>query len=70
MSLEDETGISNLIVWPKIQTAQREAIFGARLIIVEGELQSASNVTHVIAETIRDYTAWLGKLPTQSRDFH
>lgn len=70
MSLEDETGISNLIVWPKIQTTQREAIFGARLIIVEGELQSASNVTHVIAEKIRDYTRWLGRLPTQSRDFH
>jgi error-prone DNA polymerase len=70
MSLEDETGISNLIVWPKIQTTQREAIFAARLIIVEGELQSASNVTHVIAEKIRDYTRWLGRLPTQSRDFH
>ena len=70
MSLEDETGISNLIVWPKIQTTQREAIFGARLILVEGELQSASNVTHVIAEKIRDYTRWLGRLPTQSRDFH
>jgi error-prone DNA polymerase len=70
MSLEDETGISNLILWPKIQRTQREALFGARLIIVEGELQSASNVTHVIAEKIRDYTAWLGRLPTQSRDFH
>jgi error-prone DNA polymerase len=70
MSLEDETGISNLIVWPKIQTTQRDALFGARLIIVEGELQSASNVTHVIAEKIRDYTLWLGRLPTESRDFH
>jgi error-prone DNA polymerase len=70
MSLEDETGISNLIVWPKIQTAQREAIFGARLIIVEGELQSASNVIHVIAQKVRDYSRWLGGLATQSRDFH
>jgi error-prone DNA polymerase len=70
MSLEDETGISNLIIWPKIQTAQREAIFGARLIIVEGELQSAANVIHVIARKIRDYSRWLGGLATQSRDFH
>jgi error-prone DNA polymerase len=70
MSLEDETGISNLIVWPSVQLTQRAALFGARLVIVEGQLQSASNVTHVIAEKIRDYTAWLGKLPTQSRDFH
>jgi error-prone DNA polymerase len=70
MSLEDETGISNLIIWPKIQAAQREAIFGAHLIIVEGELQSAANVIHVIARKIRDYSRWLGGLATQSRDFH
>jgi error-prone DNA polymerase len=70
MSLEDETGISNLIIWPKIQTAQRAAIFEARLIIVEGELQNASNVVHVIARKVRDYSRWLGGLATQSRDFH
>jgi len=70
MSLEDETGISNLIVWPKIQTTQRAAIFAARLLIVEGELQSASNVVHVIAQKVRDYSRWLGGLATQSRDFH
>jgi error-prone DNA polymerase len=70
MSLEDETGISNLILWPSIQTSQRQAIFTGRMLIVEGQLQSASNVVHVIAEKIRDYTRWLGRLPTQSRDFH
>jgi error-prone DNA polymerase len=70
MSLEDETGISNLILWPSIQLTQRQAIFTGRMLIVEGELQSASNVVHVIAEKIRDYTRWLGSLSTQSRDFH
>src|SRR5579875_75068 len=69
MSLEDETGISNLIVWPGVQAAQREPVYGARLMIVEGELQSAMGVIHVTAEKVRDYSRWLGRLPTGSRDF-
>ncbi len=70
MSLEDETGSSNLIVWPGIQITQRQALFASRMIIVEGELQNEQGVIHVIARQVRDYTRWLGKLPTASRDFH
>lgn len=69
MSLEDETGISNLIVWPSVQLAQREAVFGASMMVVEGELQSELGVIHVIAEKVRDYSHWLGRLPVGSRDF-
>jgi error-prone DNA polymerase len=69
MSLEDETGISNLIVWPGVQQAQREAVFGARLMLVEGELQSEMGVIHVIAERMRDYSHWLGRVKADSRDF-
>lgn len=70
MSLEDETGISNLIVWPRVQQAQREPVFGARLLVVEGELQNEMNVIHVVARTLKDYSHWLGKIQTGSRDFH
>jgi len=69
MSLEDETGISNLIVWPGVQHSQREAVFGARMMLVQGELQSEMGVVHVIAEKIRDYSHWLGKVRVGSRDF-
>jgi error-prone DNA polymerase len=69
MSLEDETGLSNVIVWPSIQTEQRQPVFAAHLMAVEGELQNEMNVIHVIAVKVRDYTHWLGKLPTESRDF-
>jgi error-prone DNA polymerase len=69
MSLEDETGISNLIVWPSIQQQQRQAVFSAHLMVVQGELQSEMNVIHIIAEQVRDYSHWLGKLKTESRDF-
>jgi len=49
MSLEDEFGIINLIVWPSVQTSQRKAVFGAHLILVPGELQNERSVIHVIA---------------------
>ncbi len=69
ISLEDETGMSNLIVWPRVQQTQREAVFGARLMVVQGELQSELGVIHVIAAKVRDYTRWLGRVPAGSRDF-
>jgi error-prone DNA polymerase len=68
-SLEDETGLSNLIVWQTTQGAQREAVFGARLMIVQGELQSEMGVINVVAHKVRDYSRWLGRLATGSRDF-
>jgi error-prone DNA polymerase len=69
MTLEDETGTSNLIVWPSVQHSQREAVFGARLMVVQGELQSELGVIHIIAEKIRDYSHWLGRVKAGSRDF-
>jgi len=70
MSLEDETGISNLIIWTNIQQQQREAVFSARLMVVEGELQNEMNVIHVVARKCKDYSHWLGRIQTDSRDFH
>ncbi|MEJ1962940.1 MAG: error-prone DNA polymerase [Gammaproteobacteria bacterium] len=70
MSLEDESGVTNLIVWNRVQKEQRQAVFASRLLIVQGELQSEMGVIHVIAHQLRDYSHWLGSLPTLSRDFH
>jgi error-prone DNA polymerase len=69
MSLEDETGISNLIVWPSVQIAQREPVFAAQMMVVQGELQNEMNVIHVVARKLRDYSHWLGRIRTDSRDF-
>jgi error-prone DNA polymerase len=68
MSLEDETGISNLIVWPGVQESQRKP-YSARLRVVQGELQNEMSVIHVIARKMRDYSHWLGRVRTDSRDF-
>jgi error-prone DNA polymerase len=69
MSLEDETGVSNLIVWPSVQIAQRQAVFASSMIVVQGELQHEMGVIHVIAHKLRDCSQWLGNLGTRSRDF-
>jgi error-prone DNA polymerase len=69
MSLEDESGICNVIVWPGVQVAQRQPIFGAHLLVVEGKLQNEMNVIHVIVEKAKDYSRWLGRLQASSRDF-
>jgi error-prone DNA polymerase len=69
-TLEDETGTANLIIWPKVMERQLEAVLGASLMLVEGELQSEQGVIHVIARDIRDCSGWLGGLRAPSRDFH
>jgi error-prone DNA polymerase len=69
-TLEDETGTANLIIWPKVMERQLDAVLGASLMLVEGELQSEQGVIHVIARDIRDCSGWLGGLRAPSRDFH
>lgn len=69
VSLEDESGISNVIVWSNTQDAYRQAVFGARLMVVDGTLQSAHHVIHIVAHTVQDYSHWLRRLRTDSRDF-
>ncbi len=69
-TLEDETGSTNLVIWPKVIEAQRDAILGSSLMLVEGELQSAENVINIVARRIHNRSEWLGALQTSSRDFH
>jgi error-prone DNA polymerase len=69
-SLEDETGINNIIFWPKVFAAERHNIIGTTLLIVHGELQNEKGVIHVVAQRVEDYSHWVDRLPRKSRDFH
>ena len=62
MTLEDETGIANTIVWPRAFETFRPVVIGARLVAVTGPLQSASGVIHVVVEHIEDLTPLLRRL--------
>jgi error-prone DNA polymerase len=70
VTLEDETGSINLIVWRDVAERQRRALVGSRLMGVAGELQAEGEVLHVIVRRIVDLSDWLGALTAPSRDFH
>ena len=55
MTLEDETGIANIVVWPKVMEKFRKEVMGSRLILVEGYIQSSpEEVTHLVAQRLID----------------
>ncbi|HEV7306041.1 error-prone DNA polymerase [Ensifer sp.] len=69
MTIEDETGVANAIVWPKVFAAYRPVVMGARLVKIRGRLQRESSVIHVVAEHIEDITPMLGLLRKEVRRF-
>jgi error-prone DNA polymerase len=62
MTLEDETGVANIIVWPKVFERLRAIVLGARFVAVTGKLQSEQGVIHIVAERMQDLTPMLGLL--------
>jgi error-prone DNA polymerase len=70
ISLEDETGLVNLIIWSRLVERQRKEVLGARLLGVVGTLQREAGVLHVLAHRLHDHSRWLGQLDLRSRDFH
>lgn len=69
LTLEDETGPLNVIVWSSLFERERRIVLGARLMGVTGEVQREGEVVHLIARKLEDRTALLGGLRTVSRDF-
>ena len=77
VTIEDESGPVNVIVWKHVRESQREALLGSRLLAVHGKWQrdedSGGHVRHLVAERMEDLTPLLGRLAQQrasSRDFH
>jgi len=67
LTIEDETGTANIVIWPKIFEQFRPIVMGARLILVRGRVQHAEDapaggVIHLVAETLEDRTADLDRL--------
>jgi error-prone DNA polymerase len=70
LTLEDETGNSNIVVWPRVQETFRQALMTGKLLLIKGTLETREGVTHIIAGALYDYTPELTALPVASRDFH
>jgi error-prone DNA polymerase len=69
LTLEDETGNHNIVVWPKLQERCRQALMNARLLVVKGTLERRDNVSHVIAGDLEDYTHRLADLAVKARSY-
>ncbi len=69
VTLEDETGHVNLIVWERVWSRARRAANNSRLLEVQGKLQKEAGVTHVVANRLVDRSQLLGNVVTRSRDF-
>ncbi len=70
VTLEDETGTLNVIVWRDVGDRQRRELLGSRLMAVYGKVEREGEVVHVVAGRLVDLTPMLGALETKSRDFH
>ncbi len=78
ISLEDETGVINLIIWTTVHSKNRQAVYGGKLLVCRGVVQREGQVTHVITNKIWDWSDQLrclnaeenaASLPVRSRDF-
>jgi len=70
VTIEDETGATNVIVWRDLGDRQRRELLGSRLLGVYGKVEREGDVVHVLAGRLVDMTPLLGSLHTRSRDFH
>ncbi|WP_299159054.1 error-prone DNA polymerase [Accumulibacter sp.] len=70
VTLEDETGLANIVVHSRLVEQQRHELLGARLLGVLGQVQREGQVVHLVAKRLVDLSSLLGRLPTASRNFH
>lgn len=70
VTLEDEHGMVNVVVWEHVAQRGRKALLGATLLAVRGRWEQVDGVAHLIAQNMQDLSEMLGSLRTTSRDFH
>ena len=59
MTIEDETGVANSVIWPNVLERERKVVMGARLVVVHGRVQRHEDIIHVVAERLEDRSDWL-----------
>ena len=69
ITVEDETGVANLVVWPQVFEAQRRVVLGARMLGVEGQVQREGEVVHVVARRLHDLSRLLDGLGARDEGF-
>ena len=70
LTLEDEDGLVNVVVWHDIAVRQRRVLVGSQMLQVDGRLETKDGVRHLIARRLHDLSPLLAGLDVRSRDFH
>ncbi len=70
MTIEDETGVANSVIWPKVLERERIVVMGARLVVVHGRVQRHEDIIHVVAERLEDRSDWLHLLTDDDADIN
>ena len=70
VTIEDETGYVNVVVWRDLAARQRPILVGARLLGVQGTIERDGDVVHLLAHRLFDNSRFLGDLVVRARDFH
>lgn len=68
MTMEDESGVANAVVWPNVLERFRKVVMGARLIQIRGRIQRHDDIIHVVAERLEDRSQWLMLLNASAQD--
>ena len=67
MTIEDETGIANIVVWRKTMERFHRVVMASRLIVVHGRIQRKDEIIHLVSSRLEDRSQWLGLLSEQGR---
>ena len=59
LTLEDEFGVCNAVIWPQVLETHRAVVMGSRLMLIRGRVQKTGEIIHVVASTIEDRSGWL-----------
>jgi error-prone DNA polymerase len=70
MTIEDETGVANSVIWPKVLERERIVVMGGRLVVVHGRMQRHEDIIHVVAERLEDRSDWLHLLTDDEADIN
>jgi error-prone DNA polymerase len=68
MTIEDETGIANAVIWPKALERYRRVVMASRLIVIHGRIQRKDDIIHVVAVRLEDRSEWLDLLSESGRE--
>lgn len=69
VTIEDESGPVNLIVWPRTAEIQRQVLLRSNLLLVSGVVQNEEKVLHVVVSALKDLGSWFKGLDVEVRDF-